>query len=237
MESTNVARFADELKVPAEVLLEQLRAAGVNKSSPNDALTEADKEQLLAALRRSHGGEDAPKKKITLTRKQTSEIKQADATGKARTIQVEVRKKRVFVKRDTGDAEPRSMPAPAEAEAPAQSAVDLEQQRIREEEESRQRELLERQAPSCARSRNGSSRSACVRSRRPPRLSAARKRRDSARRRPKRSSPILKVKARGPRPMRKRWSRRTRRAKPRKRRRSRPRRAGRSRTRSPRSID
>ncbi len=146
MESTNVARFADELKVPAEVLLEQLRDAGVNKSSPTDALSEADKEQLLAALRRSHGGEDAPKKKITLTRKQTSEIKQADGTGKARTIQVEVRKKRVFVKRDTGDAVTEVMPAPAEAEAPAQSAVDLEQQRIRDEEESRQRELLERQA-------------------------------------------------------------------------------------------
>jgi translation initiation factor IF-2 len=146
MDSTNVARFADELKVPAEVLLEQLRDAGVNKSSPTDALSEADKEQLLAALRRSHGGEDAPKKKITLTRKQTSEIKQADGTGKARTIQVEVRKKRVFVKRGAGDAVSEVTPAPVEAEAPAQSAVDLEQQRIRDEEDQRQRELLERQA-------------------------------------------------------------------------------------------
>jgi translation initiation factor IF-2 len=146
MESTNVARFADELKVPAEVLLEQLRDAGVNKSSPTDALSEADKEQLLAALRRSHGGEEAPKKKITLTRKQTSEIKQADGTGKARTIQVEVRKKRVFVKRDAGDAVTEVTPPPVEVEAPAASAVDLEQQRIREAEETRQRELLERQA-------------------------------------------------------------------------------------------
>ena len=146
MESTNVARFADELKVPAEVLLEQLRDAGVHKSSPTDALSEADKEQLLAALRRAHGGEDAPKKKITLTRKQTSEIKQADGTGKARTIQVEVRKKRVFVKRDAGDAVSEVTPAQAEPEAPTPSAVDLEQQRIRAEEESRQRELLERQA-------------------------------------------------------------------------------------------
>ena len=74
MDSTNVARFAAELKVPAEVLLEQLRDAGVLKSSPEDSLTEADKEQLLAALRRAHGGEGGPKKKITLTRKQTSEI-------------------------------------------------------------------------------------------------------------------------------------------------------------------
>ena len=86
MSSTNVAKFAAELKMPAEVLLEQLRAAGVQKGSPNDELTETDKEQLLAALRRAPGAEDASKKKITLTRKQTSEIKQADGTGKARTI-------------------------------------------------------------------------------------------------------------------------------------------------------
>jgi translation initiation factor IF-2 len=161
MESTNVARFAEELKVPADVLLEQLRDAGVNKSSADDSLTEADKEQLLAALRRAHGGDEAPKRKITLTRKQTSEIKQADGTGRARTIQVEVRKKRVFVKREAGEAAPepaRSPVAEAAAEqaaaaeaaaaeqAAARAAAEQEQQRIREEEDRRQRELLERQA-------------------------------------------------------------------------------------------
>ena len=106
MASTNVANFAAELKMPAEALLEQLKAAGVDKRSPDDALTETDKEQLLVALRRAHGADDAPKRKITLTRKQTSEIKQADSSGKARTIQVEVRKKRVFVKREAGDQAP-----------------------------------------------------------------------------------------------------------------------------------
>ncbi|MFO1197025.1 MAG: translation initiation factor IF-2 [Burkholderiaceae bacterium] len=154
MSSTNVAKFAAELKMPAEVLLEQLRAAGVQKGSPNDELTETDKEQLLAALRRAHGAEDASKKKITLTRKQTSEIKQADGTGKARTIQVEVRKKRVFVKRDAGDAIPDGTPGgpalvEAESEAPVappEEVVDLEAQRLREEEERRQQELHERQA-------------------------------------------------------------------------------------------
>ncbi|HVL58345.1 MAG TPA: translation initiation factor IF-2 associated domain-containing protein, partial [Burkholderiaceae bacterium] len=103
MASINVSKFAAELKVPAEVLLEQLRAAGVDKVSPDDLLTENDKEQLLSALRRAHGAEDAAKKKITVVRKHTSEIKQADASGRARTIQVEVRKKRVFVKREAGD--------------------------------------------------------------------------------------------------------------------------------------
>ena len=99
MAQTSVAQFASELKVPPSVLLEQLRAAGVDKRVPEDALSEQDKSRLLDYLRRAHGAEE-PKTKITLTRKQTSEIRKADATGKTRTVQVEVRKKRVFVKRD-----------------------------------------------------------------------------------------------------------------------------------------
>ena len=63
----------------------------------------SDKERLLEHLRQSHGTvASAERKKITLVKKQTTEIKQADASGKARTIQVEVRKKRVFVKREDG---------------------------------------------------------------------------------------------------------------------------------------
>ncbi|MDY0012760.1 MAG: translation initiation factor IF-2 [Rhodocyclaceae bacterium] len=99
MDQTTVTQFAGELKMPASVLLEQLRKAGVEKSGAEERLTEQDKARLLDYLRRSHG-ETQPKAKITLTRKQTSEIKATDATGRARTVQVEVRKKRVFVKRD-----------------------------------------------------------------------------------------------------------------------------------------
>ena len=91
MAQNSVAQFASELKVPPSVLLEQLRAAGVEKSAAEDVLSETDKSRLLEYLRRSHGTSE-PKNKITLTRKQTSEIKKSDATGKARTIQVEVRK-------------------------------------------------------------------------------------------------------------------------------------------------
>ncbi len=148
MTSTNVTKFAAELKMPAEVLLEQLRSAGVIKRTPNDEITEADKEQLLSSLRRIHGSDESAKKKITLTRKQTSEIKQADATGKARTIQVEVRKKRVFVKREAGDGLPDTAAdaAAVEAEAQAAARAAAEEQARREEEERRQQELLERQA-------------------------------------------------------------------------------------------
>jgi len=103
MAQMNVAQFASELKMPATALLEQLHKAGVSKQAANDTLTEQDKAKLLEYLRKSHG-EIESKAKITLTRKKTSEIKAADASGKARTIQVEVRKKRVLVRRDTAEA-------------------------------------------------------------------------------------------------------------------------------------
>jgi translation initiation factor IF-2 len=102
MSSTTVAEFATELKKSSDTLLEQLRSAGVAKSAPTDVLSEADKQKLLGYLQASHGTATPERKKITLVKKSTSEIKQADSTGKARTIQVEVRKKRTFVKRDEG---------------------------------------------------------------------------------------------------------------------------------------
>jgi len=123
MSSNTVAQFATELKMPANVLLEQLRAAGVDLKSVDDAVTDSDKAKLLESLRRAHGATEG--KKITLTRRQTSEIRQADATGRSRTIQVEVRKKRVFVKRDAADgaAEPQqgqvAEPVEPEAATPA----------------------------------------------------------------------------------------------------------------------
>ena len=100
MTSNTVAEFASELKKSADVVLEQLRSAGVAKTSSEDALSEADKQKLLAYLQASHGTNTGERKKITLVKKSTSEIKQADASGKARTIQVEVRKKRTLIKRD-----------------------------------------------------------------------------------------------------------------------------------------
>lgn len=103
MSATTVSQFAVELKMPVEALLEQLSRAGVGKSGGGDTLTDQDKASLLDYLRRSHG-DAQPKNKITLTRKQTSEIKATDAHGRARTVQVEVRKKRVLVKRDIPDA-------------------------------------------------------------------------------------------------------------------------------------
>ncbi len=141
MAAKNVESFAAELKLPVETLLEQLMAAGVKKTKGEDPISEADKEKLLEALRKAHGGsEAAPRKKITITKRQTSEIKQADGSGKSRTIQVEVRKKRVFVKRDETDSVTEA-PA-AEPSAPAIDQAELDR---REAEAARQRELLARQ--------------------------------------------------------------------------------------------
>ncbi|HEX6945071.1 MAG TPA: translation initiation factor IF-2 [Casimicrobiaceae bacterium] len=106
MAQTTIEQFASELKMPAGALLEQLAAAGVAAKKEGDKLTEQDKTRLLDYLRKQHGAAAEPKKRITLTRKQTTEIKAADSSGKARTIQVEVRKKRVLVRREDEPAAP-----------------------------------------------------------------------------------------------------------------------------------
>ena len=144
MAVTTVAQFAAQLNRPPAALLEQLQSAGVAKQSPDDALTDGDKERLLEFLRSSHGTASAERKKIVLTRKSTSEIKQADASGKARTIQVEVRKKRTFVKRDEVAAPEEAAPV---AVAPV---IDAEEQARRDTEAAAQAALIRRQMEDAA---------------------------------------------------------------------------------------
>ncbi|HEX2565500.1 MAG TPA: translation initiation factor IF-2 associated domain-containing protein, partial [Burkholderiales bacterium] len=146
MAQTSVAQFASELKVPPSVLLEQLRAAGVEKRQADDSLSEQDKSRLLEYLRRTHGSIES-KNKITLTRKQTSEIRKTDATGKYRTVQVEVRKKRVFVKRDPAEVTAAAVAAEAPpAPPPAAPPINEKELELREEESKRQQQLAELQA-------------------------------------------------------------------------------------------
>jgi translation initiation factor IF-2 len=142
MAQSTIEQFATELKLPAGALLEQLAKAGVAGKKQGDNLSEQDKTKLLEYLQRQHGAAGEPKKKITLTRKQTTEIKAAGATGKARTIQVEVRKKRVFVKRDETEAPPVVEEAPKPPAAPVISAEELE---ARAAEERKAHELIARQ--------------------------------------------------------------------------------------------
>ena len=115
MAQTTIEQFATDLKMPAGALLEQLTAAGVAGKKQGDRLTEQDKTRLLDYLRKQHGAAGDGKKRITLTRKQTSEIKAADSSGKARTIQVEVRKKRVLVRREEEAAQAAARAAASSA--------------------------------------------------------------------------------------------------------------------------
>ncbi|HQN65129.1 MAG TPA: translation initiation factor IF-2 [Methylophilus sp.] len=126
MAQSTVAQFATELGLPTALLLEQLKSAGVNKSNPEDKLEEADKTALLDYLRKEHGAA-TPKNKITLTRKQSTEIKKTDSTGRARTIQVEVRKKRVLVRRDDAlETVPESAEVQEDAHVQEQMPVEPE---------------------------------------------------------------------------------------------------------------
>ena len=160
MATTTVAQLAAELNRPPAALLEQLKSAGVSKAGADDSVTETDKARLLDHLRIAHGTvASGERKKITLTRKSTSEIKQADSSGKARTIQVEVRKKRTFIKRDEASAptedvvsdeaheeELRRREEEAHAEAERLRIQEEElatQRRVREEQERVQREVTE----------------------------------------------------------------------------------------------
>jgi translation initiation factor IF-2 len=145
MAQTTIEQFATDLKMPAVSLLEQLSAAGVAGKKQGDGLTEQDKTRLLDYLRKQHGAAGDGKKRITLTRKSTSEIKAADSTGKSRTIQVEVRKKRVLVRREEGEP---AVTVPVVEEAPAAAPAPLltaEEVAAREAEERKAQELIARQ--------------------------------------------------------------------------------------------
>lgn len=151
----NVEQLANELKVAPALLVEQLQAAGVPVKTSTDILSDGDKTHLLDYLRGKHGAA-TPKAKITLTRKQTTEIKTADSTGKARTIQVEVRKKRVLMKREAPVAETAPVVeavapvietvAVAEAPAPEEPVrvapiIDEQERKARADDAQRQAQL------------------------------------------------------------------------------------------------
>jgi len=108
MTQITVKGFADQIGIPPETLMRQLDAAGIAAKSEEDELTEDEKAKLFHYLRASHGADDegAAKKKITLKRKSTSQVVQSTRTGATRTVQVEVRKKRTFIKRSVVEETP-----------------------------------------------------------------------------------------------------------------------------------
>jgi translation initiation factor IF-2 len=158
MADVTVAQFADVLKVPVDRLLVQLEQAGITVSGADDKISDEAKMELLTHLRRSHGsGADsatAPSK-ITLKRKQQSELKLASVQGRARTVSVEVRSTRSYVKRDVIQKQARAQQEQAElkrkemeaaqqadaekAEAQRREQERLDQENLRRVEEEQQR--------------------------------------------------------------------------------------------------
>jgi translation initiation factor IF-2 len=105
MADVTVTQFAEVLKVPVEKLISQLDDAGIKVSSSDDMISEDAKLELLSHLRRAHGQDDTPAtaaapRRITLKRKSQSELRLSGNQGRSRTVNVEVRRKRTYIKRD-----------------------------------------------------------------------------------------------------------------------------------------
>jgi translation initiation factor IF-2 len=150
MSDMKVKDLAGTVGVSPERLVEQLNEAGIEVSKPDDDITEAQKQTLLSFLQRRHGtgsSTSTTSKKITLKRKSVSEIKLPGASRQAgKSVSVEVRKKRTYVKRNPAEeAEAAELARQKEAEEKAAEAERLEQERIAKEEADRkQREENER---------------------------------------------------------------------------------------------
>ncbi|MCZ8131647.1 MAG: translation initiation factor IF-2 [Steroidobacteraceae bacterium] len=112
MSEVTVAQFAEVLKVPVDKLLMQLDEAGIKVAGANDRISEEAKLELLTHLRRAHGRSEedasAGPRKITLKRKTQSELKVSAAQGRARTVSVEVRTKKTYIKRDVLEGQARA---------------------------------------------------------------------------------------------------------------------------------
>ncbi|MBV8740254.1 MAG: translation initiation factor IF-2 [Sinobacteraceae bacterium] len=145
MAEVTVSQFAEVLKVPVDRLLVQLDQAGIKVEGPDDRISDDAKLELLTHLRRSHGsGEDADAapRKITLKRKTQSELKLASGQGRARTVNVEVRRQRTYIKRDVLEEQARQQQDELDAKRrEAEEAVRRESERL--ENERRERERVE----------------------------------------------------------------------------------------------
>ncbi len=114
MSEATIKSFAAQIGISPDKLLTQLVAAGIDEKLVDDSLSDDEKMTLLTYLRTHHGGGESGTKKITLKQKSVSQIKQNSRTGSARTVQVEVRKKRTFVKRTAIEEATLSEEQPAE---------------------------------------------------------------------------------------------------------------------------
>ncbi len=104
MADVTVTQLAETIETPVDRLLQQMQEAGLPQKNPDDAVTEEEKQTLLAHRRQVHGDDDGDRKKITLKRRTLSTLKSSAGAGRGRTVNVEVRKKRTYVRRADADA-------------------------------------------------------------------------------------------------------------------------------------
>jgi len=157
MADVTVAQFAEVLKVPVDKLLSQLDEAGIKVGGSDDTISDDAKLELLTHLRRAHGQEEptsgnAAPRRITLKRKSQSELRLSGAQGRSRTVNVEVRKKRTYIKRDVLEKqaleEQEELDRKRQEEEDRVEAEKLEKERLeaekeqaaKKEEEDRQKE-------------------------------------------------------------------------------------------------
>src|SRR5690349_8571830 len=151
MSDVTVAQFAEVLKVPVDRLLVQLESAGIQVSGPQALISDEAKLELLTHLRRSHGGSEPTSKsqlgvsaprKITLARKTQSELKQASTQGRARTVNVEVRHKKTYIKRDVLEEQNKQLQDEVDHKRKEQEAAEAAE-RERAEAARRESERME----------------------------------------------------------------------------------------------
>jgi translation initiation factor IF-2 len=155
MADVTITQFAEVLKVPVEKLLTQLDEAGIEVSGSDDTISDDAKLELLSHLRRSHGQDDTPAtaaapRRITLKRKSQSELRLSGSQGRSRTVNVEVRRKRTYIKRDVLEKQAQEEQAELDRvrreEEERVEAAAREQERLKaEQEEAARREEAERE--------------------------------------------------------------------------------------------
>jgi translation initiation factor IF-2 len=143
MAEVTVSQFAEVLKVPVDRLLVQLDQAGIKVDGPDDRISDDAKLELLTHLRRSHGSGDdgdAAPRKITLKRKTQSELKLASVQGRARTVNVEVRRQRTYIKRDVLEEQARQQQDEIDTKRrEAEEVIRRESERVENERRERER--------------------------------------------------------------------------------------------------
>jgi len=149
MSDVTVAQFAEVLKVPVDRLLVQLESAGIQVAGPQALISDEAKLELLTHLRRAHGAAEPSKtagaaapRKITLARKSQSELKQASTQGRARTVNVEVRHKKTYIKRDVLEEQNKQTQGAADEKRKEQEAAEAAE-RERQEAARKESERIE----------------------------------------------------------------------------------------------